>query len=222
MWVSVSLAEQKAILEKSVVRRALQKVEADTASLIVHRDIDSLRSCSTSGWSSVSRLSATLKRPLSVVFDFDQELLPSDIYRRVLKGSVRESLRQQQGETPLRLSKATRQIIFSTTKKDKGSTPLHYACQKGYLDATEILIQMGANIESHDRWGQTPLSRAVRNGHEAVVKLLLEKGAEIESKDDGGQTSLSWAAWNGHEAVVKLLLEKGAEIESKDDGGLYQ
>ena len=165
----------------------------------------------------MSRLSATLKRPLSVVFDFDQELLPSDIYRRVLKGSVRESLRQQQGETPLRLSKATRQIIFSTTKKDKGSTPLHYACQKGYLDATEILIQMGANIESHDRWGQTPLSRAVRNGHEAVVKLLLEKGAEIESKDDGGQTPLSWAARNGHEAVVKLLLEKGAEIESKDN-----
>ncbi|KAK1751560.1 ankyrin repeat-containing domain protein [Echria macrotheca] len=217
---SISLAEQKAILEKPVVRRALRRVEADTASLIVHRDIDSLRSYSTSAWSSMSRLSATLRRPLSVVFDFDQELFPSDIYRRVFKGSVRESLQQQQGETPVRLSKATRQIIVSTTRKRRGSTGLHYACLNGYLDATEILIQMGANIESMDMYGKTPLSCAAYNGHEAVVKLLLEKEADIESGSGSGQTTpLSWAACNGHEAVVKLLLEKGAEIESKDGLG---
>lgn len=216
--VSISLAEQKAILEKPVVRRALRRVEAE--SLIVHRDIDSLRSCSTSGWSSMSRLSATLRRPLSVVFDFDQELLPSDIYRRVFKGSVRESLRQQQGEPPLRVSKATQQIISSTARKGRGSTRLHYAYQNGYLDGTEILIQMGANLESRDRKGQTPLSCAAENGQEAVVKLLLEKGAEIESKNgDVDQTPLSGAAENGHEGVVKLLLEKGAKVESKDKFG---
>ena len=170
---SASLADQKAILEKPVVRRALGKVEADTASLIVHRDIDSLLSCSTtSGRSSVSRLSAMLKRPLSIVFDFDQELLPSDIYRRVFKGSVRESLQQQQGGTPLRLSKATGQVISSAVRKDRGSTRLHYACREGYLDATEILIQMGANIESHDSNDRTPLSWAAENGQEAVVQLL--------------------------------------------------
>ncbi|KAK0611987.1 ankyrin repeat-containing domain protein [Immersiella caudata] len=216
---SISLAEQKAILEKPVVRRALRKVAADTASLIVHRDIDSLRSCSTSGWSSISRLSTTPRRPLSVVFDFDQDLLPSDIYRRVFKGSVRESLQQQQGETPLRLPKATRQIIFSTTRKDRGSTRLHYACQKGYLDGAEILIQMGANIESKDNYGRTPLLSAAINGHEAVVKVLLEKGVEVESKDNYGRTPLLSAAMNGHEAVVKVLLEKGVEVESKDNRG---
>ncbi|KAK0611656.1 hypothetical protein B0T14DRAFT_488832 [Immersiella caudata] len=65
---SATLLEQRSFIEKSGVRRELKKVERDTQSLLVHRDVDSLRSLFTGTVASSKR---------SLIFDFDKELLPS-------------------------------------------------------------------------------------------------------------------------------------------------
>jgi hypothetical protein len=74
------------LLEKSSTRRVLQQAEYDSASLFVHRDTDSF----------ISNLTDNLSK-LSVVFSFDRELFVSKVYERVLRGSIKESLRRQQG-----------------------------------------------------------------------------------------------------------------------------
>ena len=84
---SQSLSQQKDFLEGRGTRRTLEKLY-DSASLMVHRDVDSLQTF-FSGTSITSS-----KR--SVVFDFDRELFSSRIYERWIRGSVREHLQKQQ------------------------------------------------------------------------------------------------------------------------------
>jgi guanine nucleotide-binding protein G(i) subunit alpha len=65
-------------------------MEDDSTSMIVHRDVDSLLSYYTG--TSIS----SSKR--SLVFEFDRELFTSRIYERWIRGSVKKSLREQQGD----------------------------------------------------------------------------------------------------------------------------
>ena len=67
-------------------------MEIDSASLFVHRDTASL----------ISQCTDNLSK-LSAVFSFDRELFVSTIYERVLRGSVKEALRRQQGDTQARM-----------------------------------------------------------------------------------------------------------------------
>jgi hypothetical protein len=89
------ISEQKVLLEKSSSRKVLRQVEIDSASLFVHRDTASL----------ISQWTDNLSK-LSAVFSFDRELFISKIYERVLRGSVKEALRRQQGDTQARRSQA--------------------------------------------------------------------------------------------------------------------
>ena len=61
-------------------------MKIDTASLVVHRDTDSF----------ITQISDNLSK-LSAVFTFDRELFVSKVYERALRGSVKESLKIQQG-----------------------------------------------------------------------------------------------------------------------------
>ena len=79
------------MLEKSSTRKVLRRMEIDTASLVVHRDTDSF----------ITRMTDNLSN-LSAVFTFDRELFVSKVYERALRGSVKESLRIQQGDPKAR------------------------------------------------------------------------------------------------------------------------
>lgn len=63
-----------------------------------------------------------------------------------------------------------------------GSTPLHRAAWKGYVEIVELLIDAGADIDAHNNnthWGTTPLHAASHGKRTAVAKLLVERGAQI-------------------------------------------
>jgi ankyrin repeat protein len=51
-------------------------------------------------------------------------------------------------------------------------TPLHIACQRGGIEAAELLISLGANVDSKNQNGQTALELAEKNGHRKLVELL--------------------------------------------------
>ncbi|KAK1831520.1 hypothetical protein QBC39DRAFT_258822 [Podospora conica] len=78
---TTALTEQKALLEQRPVRKALLKIQSDSASLIVHRDGDSRIT---------SRTVASMVSRLSEMFDFDTELFSTAIYRTWMKGVVKE------------------------------------------------------------------------------------------------------------------------------------
>lgn len=158
-----SLSEQRAFLETRDIQREFKKMDDDAASMFVHRDVDSLQTY-------LSRTSTTSSKR-SLVFDFDRELLPSPIYRKVFQGSVRASLRKPQGGLPVVTLES-----LATAAGVKRTTRLHEACLTRIQETVQKLIQKGADIEAKDRHGRTPLYMAALGGDEAVVRLLLGEG----------------------------------------------
>lgn len=100
-----------------------------------------------------------------------------------------------------------------------GETALHLACQKGYLDLVQTLLDVGADPGRSTICGDSPLHLAALEGHAEVVKLLLEAGAQKDSLTSNGGTALHLAAWKGHRGVVDLLLKTGIDVNKAKNGG---
>ena len=92
------------------------------------------------------------------------------------------------------------------------SGPLHYACQEGYLQLTELLLRYGAdpNMENADML--TPLHLAARFNQPDCAALLIKYGAFVDAPDIAGWTPLRAAILNQHEDMVTLLRKHGARI----------
>jgi ankyrin repeat protein len=84
-----------------------------------------------------------------------------------------------------------------------------YACMHGHIDAAELLLQHGAEINAIPGgfdFAGTGLHYAALNGHRAMVDFLLRKGADREVKDTKvGSTAAGWADHAGHSQIRDLL-----------------
>ena len=81
---SNTLAGQKAVLRTSSIRKNLDKMKGDSASLVVHYDSSSI----------VSKMTDNLSK-LSMVFGFDSTLFVTNVYQRTLQTSYKQSLKWQ-------------------------------------------------------------------------------------------------------------------------------
>ena len=86
-----------------------------------------------------------------------------------------------------------------------GFTALHCAA-KNYPEVVQVLIDVGADIETKDENGRSPLHKASCSGALDVVKMLVEAGAEVCATDNEGDTCLTLAARNGHAETVRYLV----------------
>lgn len=139
------------------------------------------------------------------------------------------------------------QALISFFKDYFGFTPLHTACQNGYVDVVNLLLDREADVEIIDNDGWTPLYTACVNGRLEIVKLLLNRGADFTMTshfkftplhaasqkghfeillnrganfaiaNKDGWTPLHSACQNGHFEIVKLLLDRGADLTITDD-----
>jgi ankyrin repeat protein len=106
-----------------------------------------------------------------------------------------------------------------------GFQALHLAAFFGHADATEMLLERGADpstISRHEFIKVTPLHSAVASeGAEDVrtVEVLLAHGAPVNAGVEGRHTPLHSAASNGNIAIVRLLLASGADPNAANDGG---
>jgi ankyrin repeat protein len=94
-----------------------------------------------------------------------------------------------------------------------GWTPLHLAAFFGALDAAQLLIDSGADLQavSRNSLHNTPLHAATAGGHTDIALLLIERGADVTVRDAGQHTPLHIAAESGLTDVVKALLAGGAD-----------
>jgi ankyrin repeat protein len=98
-----------------------------------------------------------------------------------------------------------------------GRKLLHRAAARGNAAIVELLLTLGANLETTDQYEETALHKAVEEGHVTVVELLLSNGANVEAVDNrSGETALHKAVKKKHTAIVELLISKGANVEAKD------
>ena len=103
-------------------------------------------------------------------------------------------------------------------------TYLHLAALSNNLEAAELLLDNGANINVKDKIGASPLHRAAQRGQVKLVKYLIDKGADIEAKNNSGSTPLNFAIDAGinTKEIMHLLIQNGAEVNSRDSNGNTQ
>ncbi|XP_031771636.1 ankyrin repeat and death domain-containing protein 1A isoform X1 [Apis florea] len=111
------------------------------------------------------------------------------------------------------LSNVPRIELNATDKK--GQTPIHCACAEEHLEAVEVLIALGANVDAQDHEGNTPLHVATRTRHTAIAQLLLRAGANTELIDEIGFTPLHVAASQGCKGILESMIQHGAALNKQ-------
>jgi len=129
-------------------------------------------------------------------------------------------------EPPIRALSSTQQL-----GKQGGFTALHYAVRQGHIDAAQLLLASGADVDQVTGGDESsPLLVAVINGHYDLAKQLLGQGADPNLVSDDGAGPLfatfniEWSlrtwypqpgAFRGQSTsymeLAEALLEAGAE-----------
>jgi len=98
-------------------------------------------------------------------------------------------------------------------------TPLHFASERGLINAVNWLLDNGADLEHPGIDGRTPLNLAASSGHSEVARILLNHGAGLNAPDDEGCTPLYRALEEGEFDIVQLLLDRNANVHVRDNRG---
>lgn len=97
---------------------------------------------------------------------------------------------------------------------DAFAAPLYHAVNRQHVDAAELLIERGADVNAATKTGGTPLMAAVAKGRLELVKLLLAHGAD-PNPTGGKQAPLHVAVKNGCLECVRALVEAGADVNAR-------
>lgn len=91
-----------------------------------------------------------------------------------------------------------------------GHTALQAAAQNGHMDALNVLLQHGADIELEDKDGDRAVHHAAFGDEPVVIEALHRHGGDLNARNVRRQTPLHIAVNKGHMGVVRQLLELGA------------
>lgn len=89
-------------------------------------------------------------------------------------------------------------------QKDR-NTALHYAVIRKKIDAIDLLVEHGADLDAQNADGQTPLMLAAKTGDEELIDVLLDYGADKLIQDKLGINALKFAEMNGNPRCQELL-----------------
>jgi ankyrin repeat protein len=114
-------------------------------------------------------------------------------------------------------------LLKSGLRADDTNSPatnLIYAAKQGRMEACQILIKHGANVNRTDWQKQlTPLAAAVSADSLETVKLLLGAGASVNNGTDVQRTAIIWAAWGKDIKILELLIKSKADVNAPDFDG---
>ena len=68
-----------------------------------------------------------------------------------------------------------------------------------------MLIDHGADLTAHNKYGKTPLHLASRNKQLDVIGMLIERGADVAARDEEGSTPLHGVSPTGQWEVACML-----------------
>nr|CAD7426767.1 unnamed protein product [Timema monikensis] len=102
----------------------------------------------------------------------------------------------------------------------EGFTSLHKAARSGKIEAVELAIREGAEINLRDNKGLTALHHAVHSHEVDVLNVLLRMKADCNIGDHKKLLPLHYAISKKSFAVVQCLVEGGSKVNSPDDEGL--
>ena len=60
-----------------------------------------------------------------------------------------------------------------------GNTALYYAVTGSHYETANLLLKMGANVNSSNEFGNTPMHKALLVGNHMIINLLFSCGADL-------------------------------------------
>ncbi len=110
-------------------------------------------------------------------------------------------------------------ILLAPQEQPSGPWLLHREALRGETTAVEMMLKLGAGVDSPDKHRRTALHDACLKGHADTARVLLDHGAKIGARDDTGATPLHDAALGGDVKTIELLLDRKADVETRDSEG---
>jgi ankyrin repeat protein len=120
---------------------------------------------------------------------------------------------------------ATQRLRFDTVRalvrsgadpeisNDYGRTPLLYNVREGgNVEMAKLLLDLGANVNTRDRYDDTPLTLAAWRGFGTLTDLLMDRGAAVEVEGRKGDMLLIHAIERGMERLYREIVAKGKSI----------
>ena len=106
------------------------------------------------------------------------------------------------------------------TKTTDGTTALFNAVSLGHVEATELLLELGANVNHVANNGIACIHIAAAMGHVPIVQLLINYKVDINYPQNFAlTTALHFAGEMGRADVIQLLCENGANPHSRKTTG---
>ena len=102
-----------------------------------------------------------------------------------------------------------------------GFQPIGLACYFDNLNAVEVLISLGSDVNSpsQNAFMVCPLHSSVSAGSFPITKILLENGADPNKPQQNGILPVHSAAHTGNVDILNLLIEFGADIKATSEDG---
>ena len=102
---------------------------------------------------------------------------------------------------------------LAKSKYSPGNTPLHAAIAAGKVNAAQLLIDAGADVNFPQQPGSfTPLHIAASRKDPALAAFLIQQGAAINARSTDGRTPLAVARDHKNQQVENVLLRHGAIV----------
>jgi hypothetical protein len=117
------------------------------------------------------------------------------------KLSKEEQEQERRDETKAALEKV-KNMSFRTL-----DSALHLAAQNGHVEASNLLLRLGANLEIKNKIGSTPLHVAISAGKHAVIAVFLKFAAQVDSVNRVGSSALHVAVYMQNLASIRMLLQ---------------
>ncbi|KAI9987095.1 hypothetical protein PInf_022953 [Phytophthora infestans] len=102
---------------------------------------------------------------------------------------------------------------------DSGASPLTTALLERHLEAADMLVAYGCDIDYVNAALQTSMHVLATFGDLKAVQWLLERGADVEARDAGDNLPLHLAAAYCSLPVVELLLGAGGDVDAQNASG---
>ena len=90
-------------------------------------------------------------------------------------------------------------VVLLDSRTPEGDTPLHVVTFGNRVEAAQVLIAAGADVNAIGDMSETPLHVATRQGFVPIARALLVAGADPDKVSEFGRSSREYAALAGGE-----------------------